>query len=95
MRTRHDARISFVDGFFGFPQGVASLYLIHKRINICDTNTFKTIAAVSAKFITDQFKCTHEMEFESIVNQILLTKSTADFPNLLISTCMNNNKTWE
>ena len=70
-RTQHDARISFVYVLLGFPQGMASLYLIHKRINICDTNTFKTIAAVDAKVIPEQFKCTHEMGFESIVNQIL------------------------
>ena len=32
---------------------------------------------------------------ESTVNQRLLTEFTADFPNPIIITSMNNNKTWE
>ena len=66
-----------------------------KRINICDTKIFSTIAAVADKCGPDQTNCTHEMEFEFPAKQILLTKFPTYLPNLLISTSMNNNKTWE
>ena len=44
-----------------------------KRIKIWDTKTFKYIAAMAAKGVLDQIKCTHEMEFEFTANQRLLT----------------------
>ena len=60
-----------------------------KRTNIVDTKIFTTIALVDAKGLPGQLKCTHKMEFEFTVNQILLTEFPTDFPNPLISTSMN------
>ena len=66
-----------------------------KRINICDTKTFTTIAAVDPKGVPEQIKFTHEMEFEFTVNQRSLTKFPIYFSNPLICTSMKNNRTWE
>ena len=63
-----------------------------KRINICDTNTFTTIAAVDPKGVPEQIKFTHEMEFEFTLNQILLTEFPTNLPNPLISTSTTNKK---
>ena len=64
-----------------------------KRINIYDTKIFTAISTVYAKSGPDQIKCTHEMESEFTVNKILLTEFLTDFPNPIISTPINNNKT--
>ena len=78
-----------------FPQRHGFMISETKIINICNTKTFTTIAAVSTKGVPDQVKFTHETKFEFTVNQILLTEFLTDLQNPLIITSMNNNQTWE
>ena len=78
----------------GFPLIHGLMISEKKSINICDTKTFTTIAAVAAKGVPIQVKCTHETEIEFNVNQILLTEFPTDFTNPLVSTSMNNKNTW-